>query len=185
MERQWSNLKVLKLYTQEKLDLDIPSCLGLEKFMKTVGTIGNLLPIPPAFQSRGISSSKDYWDFALLCIYQYYQTQFDFSWILREGKSVKICKQWLDAFHTWDNFVEENFLQDFVNQKAGGEYDPPKELWKGHFSGPVLPNKQEDFEQFFTNASAWILARGTRMVIALRKREAQDKKIENSTKEDA
>lgn len=66
-------------------------------------------------------------------------------------------------------FVEKNYLQDFVHLEPGYVYGPPKELWKGHFSGLVEPKVPKQCEEFFTHASTWILSRGERMVDKARK----------------
>ena len=66
-------------------------------------------------------------------------------------------------------FLEEHKSSaDFVNQNVDGSYGIPKELWRGHFSGAVLPNSIEQIEQFCVNASCFITARSTRMLIRLR-----------------
>lgn len=164
--------------------VELPPCGTL--FLNLVYTIGNFIPVPVTsnFNQSRSKPSKDYWDLTLLAIYRYYMAiENEEAW----EKLMKESKDWLGPTgeRNWNHFVEKYFLQDFVNQKAGGGYGPPKELWDGHFTGDILPQKQKDFGQFFTNASAWILARGMRLVLALEKREAQDKKMENSTKEDA
>lgn len=154
-------------------------------FLSTVYTIGNFIPVPVIsdFNRRRYSLSDDYWDLTLLAIYCYYM---GFGNSKEWGKLLEESEVWLGqkGEKNWDHFVEKNFLQDFVNQKAGGGYGLPKELWDGHFFGSHLPGNEKDFEQFFTNASAWILARGMRLVLALEKREALDKEMQNSTKED-
>lgn len=146
-------------------------------FLNTVYTIGNFIPVPVIsnFNSRRYPLSDDYWDLTLLAIYCYYM---GFENCEEWGKLLEESNVWLGpkGEKNWDHFVEKYFLQDFVNQKAGGGYGPPKELWDGHFFGPHIPGGEKDFEQFFTNASAWILARGMRLVLALEKRVAQDKK---------
>ena len=155
----------------------IRSAPGAEHFLSVCYTIGNFLPVPPAFNvGRGFGSpSRDYFDLALLCIYQYYSAKdagarFDLSWLLPSVSQdgIKACEAWLDYFPSWDAFVEGSFLQDFVHSTSGG-YGMPKELWRGHFSGRVMPQGDQR-EAFFTNASAWISARGARLAIALEKR---------------
>lgn len=79
----------------------------------------------------------------------------------REG-----VKCWLDGYGSWDAFVEGNFLQDFVDEKTKNGYGMPKPLWTGHFDNPGLP-KEGKFEEFFTNAATWIMARGKRIAIAM------------------
>lgn len=64
----------------------------------------------------------------------------------------------------------------------GGGYGKPKELWKGHFnSSSKTPESGEQFEQFFINASSWIMARGNRIAITIKgKMEGKsDQELEN------
>ena len=164
--------------------VELPSCVTL--FLNLVYTIGNFIPVPVTsnFNTNRSKPSKDYWDLTLLAIYRYYMAvENENAW----EKLMKESEDWLGprGEKNWNHFVEKYFLQDFVKQKADGGYGPPKELWDGHFTGDILPQKQKDFGQFFTNASAWILARGMRLARALEKIEAKDKEIENSAKEDA
>ena len=101
-----------------------------------------------------------------------YNAHFDLSWLLPfvSQDGIKACEAWLDSFPSWDAFVEGSFLQDFVHSTSGG-YGMPRELWRGHFSGHVMPQGDQR-EAFFTNASAWISARGARLAIALEKRRS-------------
>lgn len=161
---------------------ELPPCGTL--FLNLVYTIGNFIPVPVTsnFNTNRSKLSKDYWDLTLLEIYRYYmEVESSEEWRTLMNES----KDWLgpNGEKNWNHFVEKYFLQDFVKQKADGGYGPPKELWDGHFTGDILPQKQKDFGQFFTNASAWILARGMRLVLALEKREAQNNKREHQTKE--
>lgn len=182
-------------------------------FIRQIDTLGNFIPVPfisnneGAFNSpRGCSSSKDYWDLALVCLYNYYaekaghahitnngQKIYTLEWMLRArdkdpekrdcktSANVNLCKEWLDRFGSWNHFVEKNFLQDFVNQEGGG-YGQPKELWFGHFDGESLPKKQEEFDTFFRNASSQIIARGLRIAMAA-KDYLQDKNLEQLAKQ--
>ena len=164
--------------------VELPPCGTL--FLNLVYTVGNFIPVPVTsnFNKRRYSLSNDYWDLTLLAIYCYYM---GFKNEKKWDKLLKESKDWLGPTgeKNWNHFVEKYFLQDFVNQQAGEGYGPPKELWAGHFFGSSLPGNEKDFEQFFTNASAWILARGTRIALALEKIGAKGKKAENGTKEDA
>lgn len=80
-----------------------------------------------------------------------------------------VFQHWLASFGSWDQFVRENYMQDFVYGEgdkegtevpADGHYGPPKELWDDHFEKGVIPKEKADFEQFFTHASNWIKNRG-------------------------
>lgn len=59
----------------------------------------------------------------------------------------------------WNMFVEQTFMNPFVQQE-GKNFGRPWELWKGHFTGNVFPEKEGEFEQFFKNAKVRILKRG-------------------------
>lgn len=155
-------------------------------FIERVHTIGNMIPVPcllnesgkevtASFNAPRYRRTKDYWDLTLLCLYHYYTGQTiggrTLEWLLPKAADCSLCRAWLDSFGEketgWDRFVEQNLLQDFVNAAPGGGYVQPKELWPGHFTGDVLPNKDQ-CETFFANASSWIAARSLRMVMKVR-----------------
>ena len=144
-------------------------------FFKSSYTLGNFIPAPAVFQKRGFSPSKDYWDLALAAIYNYYLSNdtvgkdtvctfirpepYSLEWLLRGEKNAEKCKPWLNCFETWDNFVEQNFMQPFTVTE-NGSYGPPVPLWDDHFLKGGLPQNEDEFQQFFTNATQRILARG-------------------------
>lgn len=135
---------------------------GAEAFFRLYHTAGNFIPAPLEFQSRGGRPVCDYWDLTLACVYHYYTgIQYPLSWIV-QNEGIPVCHRWLDSFGTWNGFVERNFLQDFI-----GPDGTPKELWTGHFTNGAMPRDTADFEQFFTNASAWIAKRGKRVALAV------------------
>lgn len=99
---------------------------------------------------------------------------------------VNACIEWLKAFcdkegkPSWDIFVEKNYLQDYTEWPTR-PYSRPKEFWAGHFCGGTenaLPQTPEQFEAFFTHATACIKARSARMVAALREMDAAKKKLQ-------
>ena len=160
-------------------DIDETLATCIVDFMQVVYTIGNFIPAPSAFQKRGSCPSRDYWDLALAAIYHYYQSPdkivcedtdctfirpkpYSVRWLLDGIKNAENCKPWLNCFESWDNFVEENFMQPFLknSEKVNGHYGPPDELWEGHFDCGGIPQREEEFQQFFTNATQRILARG-------------------------
>lgn len=181
---QWSNRKVLQRYIDknEKNESILYAAVKEDKdrvlsFFKSSYTLGNFIPAPAVFQKRGFSPSKDYWDLALAAIYNYYRSNdtvgkdtvctfirpepYSLEWLLRGEKNAENCKPWLDRFKTWDNFVEQNFMQPFlkVDKPVNGHYGPPDALWKGHFDCGGIPQGEDEFQQFFTNATERILAR--------------------------
>lgn len=188
---QWSNLKVLQLYIDknEKNESILYAAVKEDKdrvlsFLKLSYTLGNFIPVPSTFQMRGSGPSMDYWDLALAAIYNYYRSNdkvgkdtvctfirpelYSLEWLLQSKENTKNaenaekCKPWLDRFESWDNFVEQNFMQPFlkVDKPVNGHYGPPDELWEGHFAYSGLPQNEDEFQQFFTNATQRILARG-------------------------
>lgn len=176
-DKGWGKVATVGLYaSQPDRVRDILNRCCAANYLKAVYTIGNFIPAPSGFQPRGFGPSKDYWDLALMCTYNYYAEKkewpiawpgYTLEWLLHAPKGNSLlCGKWLDRYGSWDAFVEGNFLQDFVNQE-GSHYGMPKELWKGHFTSSVLPEKEGHFAEFFTNAAAWITARGTRIAIAL------------------
>lgn len=137
-------------------------------FIELNHTIGNFIPVPfvnknKAFnvpRGRRKGATKDYWDLALMAIYEYYTNNSE-EWLthmLGNTENVALCKVWLDGFQSWCCFVRANYMEPFVNEN----YGKPKELWKGHFAHPErLPKYPEQFSEFFINASDWIRERGT------------------------
>lgn len=155
---------------------------SLIKFLEVSHTIGNFILVPfrgakygEFNRPRGLwGSTQDYWDLTLLCIYKWYETT-DEKWIRKiigsKDKDVKLCIEWLNTFGEeqdvkqckWKCFVKKNYMQSFVN--CCTEEWQPKELWDGHFrafveTGNALPQKEEHYEKFFTNAHDWIRTRG-------------------------
>ena len=72
-------------------------------------------------------------------------------------------EHWLEQYAMgqvgWDSFVEKNFMQPFTVTE-NGSYGPPVPLWDDHFLKGGLPQNEDEFQQFFTNATERILARG-------------------------
>ena len=173
----WSNRKIMDCYLDGRFPKVEDSDAPVISFLEACYTLGNFLPVPPAFQSRGMNASKDYWDLALACIYNYYMEKgknwsdgnYMLDWLLKKKQIIEACQEWLNTFESWQVFVEKNYLQDFVHLEPGYVYGPPMELWKGHFSGLVEPKVPKQCEEFFTHASTWILSRGERMVDIARK----------------
>lgn len=175
--KEWYEL----LSVPQNYKQDLPEYIT--EFMDVVYTIGNFSPLPKTLNlPRGSwAKSKDYWDLALLAIYQHYKKTEDeaykpefaectLEWVF-DAENEETCIKWLCSFNGWNHFVEQNFLQDFVHvDEENGGYGRPKELWNKHFecrgenaTKKILPVENDEFSEFFTNASAWILARGARI----------------------
>lgn len=149
----------------------------LENYIKSYHTIGNFIPCPVGCNGpRGMGSLEDYWDLTLACIWNYYHKNQDQDKIKDyqisdiAGTNVKLqerYKKWLDSFGSWDEFIKQNYMQSFVDEKSG----KPRELWAGHFSSNPLPPDDKQCREFFLTAAVAIRKRGTTMIGELRAME--------------
>lgn len=156
---------------------------GLRDFLSCSHTLGNFIPVPNGCNGpRGMRSVKDYWDLTLKVIYDYYKGNEDRIEGMVGKNKEGVYKKWLATFSgengqgRWNCFVERNYMQAFVKEKdENGNYGGPKELWTGHFNGSVClrwDRKRENArgqvrkqaEEYFTNASKWIILRSQRMI---------------------
>lgn len=166
-----------------------------QEYLRLNHTIGNFISVPfvkgggQFNRPRGTGKSYDFWDLALLVFYKHFHPESDefsymkepLQWLLGNDQNADLCKKWLDSFVAkngqtrWDAFVEQNFMQDFVNQRDG-HFDLPKELWIGHFREdvPARPNVN-DFDPFFETYKR-IEARGKRIAEKIKK-ELKDKDL--------
>ena len=156
-----------------------------EEFFRLYHTVGNFTVWPDDCNGpRGVGPVRDYWDLTLKCIHQWYLdnessiTPKNDALLKLFGSQMVIFCDWLASFGSWDKFVRENYMQNFVygedgredgaNVPADGHFGPPKELWDGHFTNGVMPKKASDFNQFFNRASEWIAKRGRRIAPAVK-----------------
>lgn len=153
-----------------------------KRFIRLNHTIGNFMPVPYKAGAgfnfpRGGVNTNDFWDLALLAIYEWYTQQNDEAlkkMLQEEGKNTEnaentnLCKKWLREFGEgligWKTFVWKNNMEPFIQDN----YGEPKELWKGHFTqNQPLPKTPKQFSEFFINASDWIWERGTMIAEAI------------------
>lgn len=156
----------------------------VERFLGAVYTIGNFIPVPKIFNNRrGFNNCyiKDYWDLTLKCIYDWYDASsrdkaqsFLAKLLNYNDNGIRVCSDWLGDFGRWDDFVEQNFLQDYTERQER-PYGRPNEFWDGHFDGVPLPVTHRQFEDFFTHATDCITARSERMARAFGKKLQQKK----------
>ena len=136
-------------------------------FLRAWHTIGNYLPTPRGFNVGRYKKTSDYWDLTLKAIYDWYdgkEEAIEELIICRPESQEKVVgntRKWLSDFQidgkpSWQAFVEENYMQPFVEVNKDGTYGMPKELWYGHFSSSVKPEQKDDLELFFNNATEWI-----------------------------
>ncbi|MCR4786971.1 MAG: hypothetical protein K5888_00145 [Lachnospiraceae bacterium] len=72
----------------------------------------------------------------------------------------------------WESFIDKYLLQDYTEKGHYGHYGKPKELWAGHFdsydkNGNALPFREEQYLEFWRNASNLIIKRNDRIFDAL------------------
>lgn len=157
---------IANLYYKEELNVDLSDA---ERLMNVYHTAGNYLPVPKGVNMWKNATFNDCFDLFLAYIYNYYTEKSilegnDYEYIPLKGTLVESIKGWLDKFGSWDSFVDKNYLSPFV------ENGKPKELWKGHFGGTVLPETSEQCNEYFRNSSDCIIKRGELMIEKLRER---------------
>lgn len=176
----WGNQKAVWLYYHNEQDIR-KMLVPAQSFLKVSYTIGNFIPCPADCNRPGTSLTRDYWDLTIWYIYLWFhgtgvQKEAALERLFWNGRYAKFQMEtygdWLARFGTWDEFVEQNFLQDYT-EWAQPPYGRPKEFWDGHFEGPVFPKTTEQFEAFFTRATQCIEARSMRMVTALKGRNPE------------
>ena len=136
---------------------------GLHDFADRYHTIGNMIPVPPMFNSsRSNFGADDYWDVTLTQIKMWFDTK-DVGAIVQLlhkksacDEAVNLCVKWLTWFDSWQSFIEKNYLSDFVDE----------------YFEPILfrPKTSEESEVFFEKCCSLIEARGRCLVQELRKR---------------
>ena len=162
-------------YSNNEFKTHLNSNNNLVEFINSYHTLGNFIPFPVGCNSpRRVSSSiRDYWDLTIACVYNYYaenknkikrkENELYSLEDFLDGENLIRFKDWLDEFGGWKTFVEDNYMSSFIDKNG-----KPKELWKGHFDGAVLPETIDQCNEYFKNASEWILKRGELMVEAIR-----------------
>lgn len=129
----------------------------------------NFLPVPQGFNAGRSNFGKwDSWDLTLNQIYQWYldnpqmshQTNDStleelFKYAQNTKDTIFYCTEWLKLFHSWENFVEQNYMQSFILPDGH-----PKKFFQNHTLEYGLPKTLEEYEEFFKNAVSCIKERG-------------------------
>lgn len=175
---KWGKVTSVWLYSQEHGRYEkeykrvIVETKGLEGFLSVAYTLGNFLPVPLGCNGpRGFGITRDYWDLALYCIYNWYQyngkstehqkryIESIFGGIKKEKKSELVGKyiKWLESFGCWDDYVRKNFMQPFVwcpdecdesidYNYCSGPLSKPQ--WEKDYFGPPKPFWEGHIEHF-------------------------------------
>ncbi len=177
----------------------------LLNFINLYHTLGNFIPVPSDFNKEraNVNGAADYWQNTLNDIYCYYDDK-------ACGKSnttwLDKYSDWLDSFGSWDDFIEKNYLQDYVveiNDK--NKYSVQlsmffphedfinKDLYKSNtdifikYSEHRLFRKMQTdkindklLENFFENAAYCIEKRTERMIDVLIKKATENKEVKKT-----
>lgn len=157
------------------------------EYAKLTHTIGNFMPVyavktkdwvSPFNQSRA-RATGDYWDLTLYHIKNFFELKKkkdmsnesfsdylsklkkddikDEEWILTKAYIIN-SKEWLLSYNTWENFIEMNFLQNFLVDPTTLSSEP-KEFWEGHFTGKVNTKNEKDIDTFLITVNKAIKER--------------------------
>lgn len=179
--KQRVSVKMCKaMYEQfNNVSSNLDSNTDLKKFISLYHTLGNYSPVPTGFNVArsgvGYSSAYDYWDLTLMKIKKYFDLRKKPSsqlpddvnqlvTLLHCEERINNCLKWLDEYENWNDFVDKNFFQDYVDDE--GEIIP---FCAGH-SWENGCNEIDNYDEFFKNAWNRIEARSKRMINALKKK---------------
>lgn len=145
-------------------EIDISENMG--QFIKLCHTEGNFIPVPMGFNTGRSNFGKwDSWDLTLSQIYEWYRNNSGivanhealeklFSTAENQEYCVSQCVMWLRQFKTWNNFIEQNYLQPFVNKN-----DTPIVFFENHSLSNALPKSLDEFESFVQTVNECITKR--------------------------
>lgn len=175
----YENKKEIEEYGEVKDKFDKDE--GLEEFVSIYHTIGNYTPVPRFFNRArsgpGCESTYDYWDLTLMKIKEIYaEKAVDNNQIMQLlhckvcDEKVINCRKWLEYFKTWKNFIEQNYFQDYVDDKL-----EVKPFCTSHSWDNIEIN---NYQEFFENANNCIKLRGARIIKVLgeKLKESSNKK---------
>lgn len=135
---------------------------NLAHFVRVYHTLGNYIPVPYGFNSArsGHYGSHDSWDLTMIKIKEYYDarrenlsnsgelfpclTERKIMELLHCKSEIISCYKWLNSFAGWNDFIDKNYLQDFVDDYK------PRPFCEGH--SWECPQVKGDFDNFFKNA---------------------------------
>ncbi len=167
----------IELYLEDKNKFK-EKLSSMENFLNRWHMLGNYIPVSRRFNSArsGRYVVHDYWDLTLLKIQEYYKKRDneDEVWkilgeeLLHGSGNALACKLWLDYFDSWENFIEKNYMQDFVD----GNYEVEL-FFDGHDWNNSKPKTPDECKELFERSSEMIKKRTNRMVDALTAKSKQ------------
>lgn len=138
--------------------------LNVYRFIRLNHTIGNFIPVPNGFNGAraGTYADDDNWFLTLEKIKEYYESdqKLEHSKInalsdLLHNKEIRNTVEWLEQYSSFDEFINENFLQDYKDCNIKNF------TWNQH------KITKDNYDDFFQKMCAVILKRGLRMLILL------------------
>ena len=119
------------------------------EFIRMGHTEGNFIPVPLSFNTErsGSFADEDFWDLVMRAVYDWYLDKTNNTSLMKlfneKEDSVTLCKQWLEHFGTWSDFIKENHLQPYVDAQH-----KPIEFWEDHFEFNRKIIELEDRDEF-------------------------------------
>lgn len=152
--------------------------IEIENLAKNYHTIGNMIPVPTGFNigRAGKMAKYDFWDLTMLKIWEWYQHK-EYcrgcnncdkaleELLFNNNDSINHCKRWLVKFPLWKDFVEENYLNCYVDKDS---YDPIV-FWEAHnLENAELPTDEGAFLKYLKLLNILIEERNGQMLNALK-----------------
>ena len=147
--------------------------------------LSNFIAAPKHFNTGRAQKTCDVFNVALLCIWNYYKYRNEkyLEHFLSSSKAIESTKDWLQLFETWEIFVQENHLQDYLNDPVDLN-SKPKELWDNQFNdfaectrlgitnclkkeNYLLPTTAQEIDNYLRNVLEIIELRGQRIMTTL------------------
>lgn len=139
------------LHNKENLKKIVKEDENVYNFLSYYHTLGNFIPVPIGFNvSRSNYGRHDYWDLTLKKIKDWYDNSNDLEkqnkivleLLHNNVKYVNNCTKWLEYFETWVNFIDVNYLKNYIDDN-----DEVIRFSKNHtWNNPVV-----DLDEFYNN----------------------------------
>jgi len=145
--------------------------IEIENLAKNHHTIGNMIPVPTGFNTSraGNYAIHDYWDLVMMKIKEWYDDKLNDEplkkLLHKSSDAIEPCKKWLSKFDKWNDFVEENYLNSYVDKDS---YNPIV-FWEAHnFENAELPTDEGAFLKYLKLLNILIEERNGQMLNALK-----------------
>ncbi|MGG1862204.1 hypothetical protein ABEP22_09945 [Bacillus safensis] len=149
-----------------------------KEYAKLTHTVGNFIPVYAIkkgnkwfspFNRKRYRFTYDYWDITfnhIRVILKDFEDYNDSIYNFLKNNNNKYKKYifesapWILSFNTWPNFVEKNFLQNFL-ENPKDLTSQPKEFWSNHFKGTVSTSDENNLIEFLTYVNRAIKERSS------------------------